>query len=81
LTNGISSSSTFQQEEDQQCNYSMVDDSYESVVLNSNEKLLSFDTSFKEIIVGESNQQFFHDIYFKTHPSFDNYGDSDVEYQ
>ena len=59
----------------------MVDDSYEFVVLNSNENLLSFDTSFKEIIVGESNQQFCHDISFNTHPSFDNYGDSDAEYQ
>jgi hypothetical protein len=81
LTNGISSSSTFQQEEDQQCNYAMVDDSYESVVQNSNENLLSFDTSFKDIIVGESNQQFSHDIFLKTHPSFDHYGDSDVEDQ
>jgi hypothetical protein len=81
LTNGISSSSTFQQEEDQQCMHAMVDDSYESVVQNSNENLLSFDTSFKEIIVGESNQQFCHDIFLKTHPSFDHYGDSDVEDQ
>ena len=81
LNNGLSSSSTFQQEKDQQCNYSTVDDSYEFVILNSNENLLSFDTSFKEIIVGESNQRFYHDIYFKNHPSFDHYGDNDVEYQ
>ena len=53
LTNGISSSSTFQQGYDQQCMHAMVDDSYESVVQNSNEDLLSFDTSFKDIIVGE----------------------------
>jgi hypothetical protein len=65
LTNGISSSSNFQQGDDQQCNYAMVDDSYESVVQNSNENLLSFDTSFKDIIVGESNQQFSHDIFLR----------------
>jgi hypothetical protein len=81
LTNGISSSSTFQQRDDQQCMHAMVDDSYESVVQNSNEDLLSFDTSFKDIIVGESNQQSSYDIYFKTHPLFDHYGDSDVEDQ
>jgi hypothetical protein len=81
LTNGIPSNSTFQQKEDQQCNYAMVDEIYESVVQNSHENLLSFDTSFKEIIVGESNQQFSHDTILKTYPSFDHYGDSDVEDQ
>jgi hypothetical protein len=49
LTNGISSSSNFQQGDDQQCNYAMVDDNYESVVQNANENILSFDTSFKHI--------------------------------
>jgi hypothetical protein len=40
LTNGISSSSNFQQGDDQQCMHAMVDDSYESVVQNSNKTLL-----------------------------------------
>jgi hypothetical protein len=81
LTNRISSSSNFQQGDDKKCNYAMVDDSYESVVQNSNENLFSFDTSFKDIITGESNQPFSHDIFLKTCPSFDHYGDSDVEDQ
>jgi hypothetical protein len=81
LTNGISSSSNFQQGDDQQCMHAMVDDSYESVVQNSNKDPLIFDSSFKDIIVGESNLQFSHDIFLKTHPSFDHYGDSDVEDQ
>jgi hypothetical protein len=55
LTNGISSSSNFQQGDDQQYNYAMVDDSYECCS-NSNENLLSFDTSFKDTIIGEGNQ-------------------------
>jgi hypothetical protein len=61
--------------------HAMVDDSYESVVQNSNEDLFSFDTSFKNIIVGKSNKNFCLDISFKNHPSFDHYGDSDVEDQ
>ena len=36
---------------------------------------------FKDIIVGESNLQFSRDIFLETHPSFDHYGDSDVEDQ
>lgn len=59
----------------------MVDDSYESIVQNFNEDLLSFNTSSKDTIVGENNQQLLHDIYFKTHHSFELYEDSDVEDQ
>jgi hypothetical protein len=81
LTNGITSSSTFQQRDDQQCIHAMVDNSYESVVPNTYEDPLISDTFLKDIIVGESNQQFFHDISFKTHLSFDHYEDSDVEDQ
>jgi hypothetical protein len=81
LTNGITSSSTFKQRDDQQCMHAMVDDSYESVVQNSNKDPLTFYSSFKDIIIGESNQQFSHDIFLKTHPSFDHSRDIDVEHQ
>ena len=56
FASGISLSSTFQQKYDQQCMHAMVDDSYESVVQNSNEDLFSFDTFFKNFIVGKSNR-------------------------
>ena len=61
--------------------HAMVDDIYEYVFQNSNKYPLIFDSSFKDIIVGESNQQFSHDIFLKTPPSFDHYGDNDVEDQ
>ena len=59
----------------------MFDYIYGFVVQNTYEDHLISDTFLKDIIVGESNQHFFHDIYFKTHLSFDHYGDSDVEDQ
>jgi hypothetical protein len=59
----------------------MVDYIYGFVVPNTYEDPLISDTFLKDIIVGESNQHFFHDISFKTHRSFDHYGDNDVEDQ
>jgi hypothetical protein len=55
LTNGISYHFNFQQGDDQQCMHAMVDGSYEFVVQNSNKYPLIFYSSFKDIIVGESN--------------------------
>ena len=52
LTNGITSSSTFQQRNDQQCVHAMVDNSYESIVQNTYEDPLISDTFFKDIIIG-----------------------------
>jgi hypothetical protein len=56
-----------------------IDDNYEIVVQNTNEDLLILDKSYKDIILEENYQHISHDIYFKTHPSFDHYGESDVE--
>ena len=67
LTNGITSSSTFQQKNDQQCVHAMVDNSYESIVQNTYEDPLISDTFFKDIIIGQGNQQFLHGISFNTH--------------
>jgi hypothetical protein len=78
LSNEISSNPTYQLKDDQKSMNAMVEDRYESVVQESNEDPFNFDTSSKDIIVGEGDQKFFHDTYFQTQFSFDHYQDSNV---
>jgi hypothetical protein len=78
LSYEISSNPIYQLRDDQKSMNAMVENRYESVVQEFNEDPFNFDTSSKDIIVGEGDQIFFHDAYFQTQFSFDHYQDSDV---
>jgi hypothetical protein len=78
LSNEISSNPIYQLRDDQKSMNAMVENRYESVVQESNEDPFNFDTSSKDIIVGEGDQKFFHDAYFQTRFLFDHYQDSNV---
>jgi len=51
------------------------------VVQNTNEDLFVFDKYYKDINIQKDYQHLYHDISFKTRPSFDHYEDSDVKDQ
>jgi hypothetical protein len=78
LSNEISSNPIYQLRDDQKSMNAMIENRYESVVQESNEDPFNFDTSSKDIIVGEGDHKFFHDAYFQTQFSFDYYQDSNV---
>jgi hypothetical protein len=78
LSNEISSNPIYQLRDDQKSMNAMVENRYESVVQESNKDPFNFDTSSKDIIIGEGDRIFFHDSYFQTQFSFDHYQDSNV---
>jgi len=78
LSNEISSNPTYQLKDDQKSMNAMVEDRNESIVQESNDDPFNFDTSSKDIIVGEGDQKFFHDIYFQTQFPLDHYQDNNV---
>jgi hypothetical protein len=65
-SNEISSNPIHQLRDDKKRMNAMVENRYESVVQESNEDPLNFDTSSKDIIVGEGDHKIFHDAYFQT---------------
>ena len=78
LSNEISSNPIYQLRDDQKGMNAMVENRYEFVVQESNKDPFNFDTSSKDIIVGEGDHKFFHDAYFQTQFSFDHYQYSNV---
>ena len=64
LSYEISSNPIYQLRDDKKSMNAMVENRYEFVVQESNEDPFNFDTSSKDIIVGECDPKFFHDAYF-----------------
>jgi hypothetical protein len=64
LSNEISSNPIYQLRDEHKSMNAMIENKYEYVVQDSNEDPFNFDTSSKDIIVGEGDHKFFLDVYF-----------------
>jgi hypothetical protein len=64
LSNEISSNPIYQLIYEHKTMNAMIENRYESVVQDSNEDPFNFDTSSKDIIVGEGDHKIFPDAYF-----------------